>query len=85
MKRRATKTIEMGEFIMENSATGEKISLGRVPTVRAIIGKPKVERDQSPTMLQVSVRLTWWSRAKLRLFTWFTGFKAKYYCRLWTK
>lgn len=85
MKRRTTKTIEMGEFIMENTATGEEISLGRVPTLRAIIGKLKIERDQSPTMLHVSVRLTWWSRAKLRLFTWFTGFKAKYYYWLWTK
>ena len=74
-------TIKMGTVFIENVETGEEIAIGRMPTLKVVIGEPEAERAHNPTMIQVSLRYTWWSRVKMRLFIWRTGFVARYYYR----
>ena len=78
-------TIKLGEAVIENTETGEEIVLGKMPTLKIVIGEPEAERDQNPTTMQVSFRYTWWSRVKMRLFIWRTGFVSRYYYRKWAK
>lgn len=84
MKLPTTKTIKLGEAIIENTETGEEIILGKMPTLKVVISEPKGKRDRKPA-LEVSARFTWWSLVKMRLFIWRTGFVSRYYCRKWSK
>lgn len=86
MKWLKYETLNLGPMSMINNETGEKVILGTMPTLRIVIGEPNpVNRDSNPFTLQAPVRFTWWSRVKMRLFIWRTGFVSRYYYRKWAK
>ena len=78
-------TIKLGAVFIENIETGEEVILGYLPKMRTVAVETRPETGDAPGSIQLSFRYTWWSRVKMRLFIWRTGFVARYYYRKWAK